>query len=304
MTKKIIKELHVLSGLPGSGKSTYCEQYNPTYLDPSYGARRLNPKTKKPAHIVDYDEIYRKVGFTDKLDINREKIEHMALPNINYQYLILDGLFITQSDIEWVIGLYLNDSRFQTKYTVEKIIVDVWKVDKDACLWNDRARRDVRKQSSALSIRVMEPERIDIKKIEEKFGIKTKLELHDVVRAPAYKVMIAENYICSTKEKYLDSQTWCLGGKEYGWNGGERYLEAEDPLNFDEFDELLENICPQITYLQYKKIYAKCVTKEDRSNCDYYTQAREGFWRCDLEKLYEMLEDMDLYRVDEDVAKK
>jgi hypothetical protein len=296
---RIIKELHVLVGLPGSGKTTFTKQYEPTYLDAYSGVRRPNIKAKKHALIVDYDEIFRKVGFTDKLNINREKIANMPLPNIQYQYLILDGLFITQADVEWVIGLYLNDFQFKTQYTVEKIIVDVWKPDKEKCLWNDRARQDVRNCSSALSIRVMEPERIDIKAIEDRFGVKTKLELHDVVRAPAYKIMIAENDLYKVNGKYLESANWCLGGKSYHWSGSESYLPAEDPLNFDAFDELLEKICPQITYLQYKKIYAKCVTKEERSNCDYYTQAREGYWRCDLEKLYKMLEEMGLYHLDD-----
>jgi hypothetical protein len=109
--------------------------------------------------------------------------------------------------------------------------------------------------------------------------------------------MAAENDLYKVNGKYLESQSWCLGGKSYDWHGSEHYLSAENPLNFDEFDELLEKICPQITYLQYKKIYAKCVTMEERSASDYYTQAREGFWKCDLEKLYEMLEEMGLYKL-------
>lgn len=297
---KTIKELHVLVGLPGSGKTTFTEQYKPTYLDPYSGTRRPNHKTKKHAFIVDYDEIYRKAGLSENLDVNRSKVEKMPIPNIQYEYIILDGLFVTQFDVEWVLGVYLNNPKFKEKYNVEKIIVDVWMVDKEACLWNDRARRDVRSASAEFSIRIMEPERIDIKQIESKFGIKTKIELHSVVRAPAYKVMIAENDVYKVSGKYMESHGWCLGGKSYHWSGSESVLYPEDPINFDEFDELLEKICPQITYLQYKKIYAKCVTKEERSNCDYYTQAREGYWRCDLEKLYEMLEEMGLYHLDDD----
>lgn len=291
---KNIKELHVLVGLPGSGKTTFTEQYNPTHLD-----RYYIPKAKKLAYIVDYDAIYRKAGITDKLDVNREKIEKMAIPYIKYDYMILDGLFITQKDVEWVLGVYLNNPKFTDRYTVDKIIVDVWKLDKEACLWNDRARRGIRGVGSALSIKVMEPERINIKAIEEKFGIKTKLELHDVVRAPAYQVMAAENGIDRVEDgKYLESQTWCLGGVGHSWaSDSEYHISAENPANFDEFDELLERICPQITYLQYKKIYSKCVTMEDRAGGDYYTSCREGFWRCDLKKLYEMFKEVGLYEI-------
>jgi hypothetical protein len=297
---QVIKELHVLSGLPGSGKSTFSEQYEPTYLDHYSGTRRPNYKAKKHAHIIDYDEIYRKAGISQNLTVNREKIEKLPIPNIQHQYMILDGLFITQDDVEWVIGVYLSNPKFQERYIVEKIVVDVWKVDKEACLWNDRARRDVRKTGSELSIMIMQPERINIKAIENKFGVKTKLELHDVVRAPAYQVMIAENDLSKIDGKYMKSKTWCLGGKSYHWSGSESVLYAEDPINFDELDELLEKICPQITYLQYKKIYNKCVEKEEQSVNDYYTEAREGYWCCDLEKLYEMLDEMGLYHLDDE----
>ena len=67
---RIIKEMHVLVGLPGSGKTTFAEQYNPAHLD-----RYHMPKAKKPAYIVDYDEIYRQVGLASDLTINKDKIE-------------------------------------------------------------------------------------------------------------------------------------------------------------------------------------------------------------------------------------
>ena len=293
---RTIKELHVLSGLPGSGKSTFAKQYEPTYLDPYSGTRRPNPRTKKPAFVVDYDELYRKAGRVCNLDV----VNKAPINNIKYEYMILDGLFITQTDIECVIGTYLNNPKFTEKYTVEKIIIDVWKPDKESCIWNDRARRDVRGYGAELSIRTMNPERIDIKVIEDKFGVKTKLELHDVVRAPAYQVMIAENDMHNVVGKYLESDSWCLGGVSYSWTGEKFPLSPERSRNFDAFDNLLEKICPQITFLQYKKIYAKCVTEEERSSSDYYTNAREGYWCCDLEKLYVMLEEMGLYKIEDE----
>ena len=53
-----------------------------------------------------------------------------------------------------------------------------------------------------------------------------------------------------------------------------------------------------ITFLQYKKLYANCVTVEERSSSDYYSNTREAFHRCDLEKLYNMLNDMGIYKVE------
>ena len=50
---KTIKELHVLVGLPGSGKTTFASQYKDIIRD-SYGYSYTNRKAKKFADIIDY----------------------------------------------------------------------------------------------------------------------------------------------------------------------------------------------------------------------------------------------------------
>ena len=84
----------------------------------------------------------------------------MALPRLKYDILILDGLFVTQNDVEWVLSVYLNNPKFTDNFTVEKIIVDSWIPDKEACLWNDRGRRNI---GAAVSIQLLEQEKIDVK---------------------------------------------------------------------------------------------------------------------------------------------
>lgn len=283
---KVIKELHVLVGLPGSGKTTFASKFK---APNDYMTRYNKPKY---ADIIDFDAIYRKVGFTDKLQIDRSKIDKMAYPPLYYNILILDGLFLTQNDVEWVLGLYLDSEKFTSRYTVEKVIVDYWIPDKEACLWNDKGRRNV---GAALSIELFELERIDVKKIESKFGVKTKLELHSIVWKPGYMTVIEEDsklYCQVVDSKYLESDTWSLGGEIWGWDGSKHSASAEPPLNFDAFDELLEKVCPTITFLQYKKLYNACVTMEEKTNSDYYSRIEVAYWRCDLEKLWDMLEEM------------
>lgn len=291
---KTIKELHVLVGLPGSGKTTFANQFSDTIKD-EYGFERRNYKTKKYADIVDFDSIYKKLGSQVEGEIDKNKVFKMALPRFRYDTLILDGLFLTQKDVEWVLSVYLDNPKFFENFKVEKIIIDYWTPDKQACLWNDRGRRSI---DSKKSIEHLNLERINVKKIEEKFGIKTKLETHSVAYKPAYLIMGEENDVKIHDNKYLDSSTWCLGGEAWGWDGGMHYIGSESPCNFDEFDELIEKICPTITFLQYKKLYANCVNVEERSNSDYYSNTREAFYRCDLEKLYNMLNDMDIYKVE------
>lgn len=291
---KTVKELHVLVGLPGSGKTTFANQFRDVTYD-EYGYSHTNYRAKKYADIIDYDAIYKKVGFTDKLEINKEKVLKMALPRLKYDIMILDGLFVTQKDVEWVLSVYLDNPKFTERITVEKIIVDSWIPDKEACLWNDRGRRNI---GAAVSIQLLEQEKINVKQIEKRFGIKTKLELHSIARKPEYRIFVEENNIKSVHEgKYLDSATWCLGGEAWGWDGGKHNIGAEQPNNFDEFDELIEKICPTITFLQYKKLYKNCVTMEEKDNSDYYSRTTEGFWRCDLEKLWNMLEGMGIATV-------
>lgn len=294
---KTIKELHVLVGLPGSGKTTFASQYSDRVRD-SYGFSYVNSKAKKFADIIDYDAIYKKVGFNDKLQINKDKILKMALPRLKYDIMILDGLFVTQEDVEWVLSVYLDNPKFTENFTVEKIIVDSWIPDKEACLWNDRGRRNI---GAAFSIKIMEQEKIDVKQIEKRFGIKTKLELHSIARKPDYRIFVEENDIKSVHDsKYLDSSTWSLGGEAWGWDGGKHTISPDEPCNFDEFDELIEKICPTITFLQYKKLYKNCVRMEERDNSDYYSSTREAYWRCDLKELWDMLDEMGLNPIKEE----
>ena len=91
---KTIKELHVLVGLPGSGKTTFANQFSDTIKD-EYGFERRNYKTKKYADIVDFDSIYKKLGPQVEGEIDKNKVFKMALPRFRYDTLILDGLFRT-----------------------------------------------------------------------------------------------------------------------------------------------------------------------------------------------------------------
>ena len=105
---KTVKELHLLVGLPGSGKTTFSE----TYLDLK-GRHRFDTKFKH-GDIIDFDAIYKKAGFNEKLQINRSAIEEMKLKTITREYVILDGLFVSQDEYEWVLNLFINGNSIKT----------------------------------------------------------------------------------------------------------------------------------------------------------------------------------------------
>ena len=93
--------------------------------------------------------------------------------------------------------------------------------------------------------------------IKVKTGIITTIKYHDVHKKDKWEVMIAEHGKSSwnVKDNFLKSNKWTLGGKSWCYGSDRTYpVSAEEPLEFVEFDELLEDIAPTVTYLQYKKI--------------------------------------------------
>jgi hypothetical protein len=97
----------------------------------------------------------------------------------------------------------------------------------------------------------------------------------------------------------MKSDTWCLGGTTGSCWGPEKHTVSAStpPTSFKEFDDVLERVCPNITFLQYKRIYNHSVLSDTEHHSDYYGGSVEyGFYVCDLPKLYEMLVEMKLIK--------
>jgi hypothetical protein len=89
----------------------------------------------------------------------------------------------------------------------------------------------------------------------------------------------------------LSSGSWS-GGGSYGncYDGSKSTHNAEKPLEFVEFDNLLIEICPNVSFLQYRSIKEQsCRIIEDGGD-DYYGGSWTNFQhRCDLQKLYDAI---------------
>ena len=102
-------------------------------------------------------------------------------------------------------------------------------------------------------------------------------------------------------ENELRSDTWCLGGS-WGdcWGNTGMVSADEQPTEFKEFDDLLMEVCPNITLLQYKKLYNSLVSIESGCENDYYGGSTENaYYKCNLKDLYNMMIEMGLINENE-----
>ena len=81
-----------------------------------------------------------------------------------------------------------------------------------------------------------------------------------------------ELYNCVKKGEYVVFKKWNSHGYSGGscWNDNPAtYYDGESEPNFDALDKILEVICPNITYLQYKKL-SETIMEGEYSENEYY----------------------------------
>ena len=64
---------------------------------------------------------------------------------------------------------------------------------------------------------------------------------------------------------------WSMGGT-YGscWDDIQRQVSGDIEPEFTEIDEVLEKLCPNITFLQYKLLMGKLLNVDETNEGDYY----------------------------------
>ena len=74
----------------------------------------------------------------------------------------------------------------------------------------------------------------------------------------------------------------------------EGYEEAKRCFE-EKFDEILMDLCPNISFLQYKNIYNKCVKSTTTTSYEYYGNSTVYYiLYCTVKNLYDILMDMNL----------
>lgn len=206
-------------------------------------------------------------------------------------FVILDGLFLTNSSRKSVIQSlidYVEQKNTQNGYCY-RIIYNFWNEDRETCLHNDKGRRCV---DSSITIKNAPYEPVDMDYIEKDikdYIFDHQVKNHTVVRATVYDKFF-QSYGSTSEPDIMKSEEWTLGGTTSDWNGYTVEFLKEQTPDFVEFDELIEQVCPNISFIQYKNIYRKCVVQKTRTDYDYYSGSEEkAWWECNLKTLYKTL---------------
>lgn len=286
--------VEILVGLPGSGKTYYAKEQG-VHPDIIFADR-----SKEKARYICTDKEYCASRSIENIIHGHEFGYWIMFHNQNWDHWIIDGLFLT-NDVQHKVVDALNSEIIKCIDNIKlKIRFVYFKEDREACLYNDRARN--RKKLANITIEHADYEKPDIEALQKDFP---KFEF-ELVEKEVHKMNVFESKFLTKgsyyNEQELRSDTWCLGGTCGNcWDDTLSHIGADmQPTEFKEFDDLLTELCPNITLLQYKKLYNATVSIETERECDYYGGSTENaYYKCNLKDLYNMMVEMGLINENE-----
>jgi hypothetical protein len=113
----------------------------------------------------------------------------------------------------------------------------------------------------------------------KKRGRPKKIPLHESAGVPEEFMKLVQKFCCVEDKPKRDSgsipaikEYWCIGGVTGGncWGGeANESVSAHDEPEYGGLDDLLLEIAPNITFLQYKKILS-CEERYEYTDHEYY----------------------------------
>ncbi len=282
---KSINKIILITGLPGSGKTTLAGKNSDPYF--IFGGGRT------VVHLDDFDGP-----------------EDFEIPYVGKNsLLVIEGLlsgpaFFTVMDE--VLRKLKTAKNFEKRGRIPVEIVR-FNDDIESCHWNDRARG--REKDASITINNLKIT-VPFEELERHYPkFKFKLTRKKVVRAAPAIIWTKENDIpISTyhpeylhhvyddgrvrRGRFIVGKEWCLGGTwgNYKGNSGQVAAYGTPQDDFVEFDDLLEKICPDITLPEYRSAKEAAVELVSFRKQDYYGGSTNHMaWVCDLDALYEYL---------------
>ena len=240
--------IEILVGLPGSGKTYYAQHI-------------VNGNPNIYFAHVDFDEFHPvHPGIASLL-----KRHNNNYGNVFYYFsesrVIFDGLFTTHTAQERIVDEWIElfNSEDENKTCKTNIKFIYFKEDREACLVNDSSRG--KERSAHITIKQMPLEKPEIEKFKEKYNDERftfEIEEKEIHKMNKYESVLKPhvNKYWSDKLGYdvMVSDQWRTGGTLCSYDGWETEVEPQrQPQTFTEFDDLLEKLCPNISFLTYKK---------------------------------------------------
>lgn len=295
---KILK-VHILCGLPGSGKTTWAE--NQCSLD------------EDNREIISLDKYRndRKVTIKDIIRVNSRVF-------MDNEDVYIDGLFLTQKQVndfvhDLVECLDTDEDFFLRSPDKLHIIIEYWTENREACESNDidRVNSGVRDERSISTIKNAVYERIfkeDVEhavdqfycsKTEHRNGPKMEIFIelyeHETEKYSDNEKYIHDNY--NVVGDVLKSEEWSLGGTWGNYLGHRGTIEADERPEFNELDKILEHIAPNITFLQYKNLLKNYVKIVETEHYGYYGGFETlAHYEANIKEIYDWLKENNLIK--------
>lgn len=306
------KAIHIVHGLPGSGKSTYLHKMKKTmeeehdrYNDPFLNICNIDNTPDKNIINAAISEL-KKLGWSD---------EHA---NIN----AFDGLFDT-NDIckiilacaDYYVSEYDHDLWEENKLNL-KVTVLHWNEDREQCIENDKARnrsllctRTIQTMEFCNSIKDIEDDitsyvkdgiHTDYKEYSSylKNNINKILELVEfTIDIQTFDVPVFDEYFyiaqAGNSEGIIKSERWCVGGQVGNcWNNHMCAASADEaPKYFKELVEVLSSYNENFKMTDYLYILDNFVRIGEKTEHEYYGSYYDYNWyECNVQDIINYLQ--------------
>lgn len=290
----IKRDIHIMMGLPGSGKTTYI-------------------RTHKNAtdRIMSMDDIWYRKG--DKIiELAKHVGETTLCPEI---YVIwVDGLILTPNALYNFIDKYINTidrSHYMKLNDILEVHIHIhqYECNREYCKHNDlnRVRKYERDTSSEISIENMEYGVLNATNLQdlEKYinEANEKYKDENITYSIDYELLRVKkcgNWDLMFKQEngdpnILQSERWSLGGTWASYDGREGTISADPTPDFKELDDILLKVCPTLPILMYKKIYRDYVEVKEETEYDYYGgHEYKSYYEANMKGIYDYLRENNL----------
>lgn len=266
MNKRI--EIIFLVGLPGSGKTTYAKRVNELF---GYSVYTLDNYRTDNSPINQTELLKRALS-----DVQKSASSELNLSST----IVIDGLFTTNRVIYEAIDV-IKDALSDYDILIE---FHHWNEDREVCKLNDINRRPV---TSQLTISCMPFDNtIYTKHMKTKYEdshisfkpiIEHEVEPHIYINDVDVIGTVDDDYI-TADNKTIVSDTWSVC--------------SESPISFKVLDTLLDKVCPNLSYKDYKYIKDTCISTNIWTESDYYSEYTLSQWTCDIIELFKTLEEL------------